>query len=110
MNAGMFYRRGLLGMLIAALTMFFMAGSATAAVSCASPMMEIAMPTRSSSDCPGPKSHDCALACAPMCAAVAPQLTEVSPPAPTAASYHAEPVDEWTALAPRLEPPPPRMA
>lgn len=64
----------LLRLLIAALALSFVVGSATAGVQCATPM---GMPA----GCPDThKAHDCALACAPMCAAIKPMPAQVAQP------------------------------
>lgn len=65
------------GIIVAVLAMLYPAGAATAALTCAVPQMSANAPMEP--DCDGDqKVHDCALHCAPMCAAVTVPAPEAS--------------------------------
>ena len=100
--------RALFAIIAAILAMLYPAGAATAALACAVPQMSANAPK--DADCDGDqKVRDCALHCAPMCAAVAVPVPEASSPdvaGPPRLSWG----DEFAARLKHIgpEPPPPR--
>ena len=104
------FPRRLLGLLAVVLAAFYALGSSGAALACASPVATMAAPMPADIPCQGDnKAHDCALACAPMCTAVVPALTEVTPPPlPEAVSLSGETVQLASASF-QPDPPPPRL-
>lgn len=109
------FRRPLFGMLLAVLAAFYALGSSSAALACASPFAmgpaaTISAPMPADIPCQGDAvAHDCALACAPMCTAVVPELAEVTPPPQPEAISLAGETRQLTPASIRPEPPPPRM-
>ncbi|MEO6198441.1 MAG: hypothetical protein ABIO68_00680 [Sphingomicrobium sp.] len=92
------------------MAILFAFGSSSAALACVSPQMDAqVMPLKGA--CPDMgKAHDCALACAPMCTAMAPAAIDVEG-APVLSSAPLN--SQILPLAVRRfgpEPPPPRQA
>lgn len=101
-------RRALFGIIAAVLAMLYPAGAATAALACAVPQVSANAPMNH--DCEGDqKVHDCALHCAPMCAAVtvpAPEALSPDVPGSPRLSWGNELPASPKHIGP--EPPPPR--
>ena len=104
----MFKARRLVRLLLAALTLTFMAGSAMAGLHCATPIA--AESSSTPADCPdAPSAGDCFLFCPPMCAATV-ERPETVAPFPT---LTAGPIATNSVFLRRWhfgpEPPPPRV-
>lgn len=100
--------RALFGVLVAALTVLYTAGATSAAFACAEQFTTAGAPM--DYDCGNNTAcYDCALACAPMCAAIAPAPSE------TDTVGLAVPISFWNKIASvgglhnGPEPPPPRL-
>ena len=105
----MIRRRALFGLIVAALAMLYTAGATTAAFACAMPSTTAAAPM--DPDC-GDHSvhHDCALACAPMCAAIAPDPSEADTSELTVQVAFWSRSVSASAVHIGPEPPPPRVS
>ena len=86
----------------------FGAGSTAAAVSCEAPKLTAAQCIDSRCDS-SPVSRDCAMACAPKCAAVVPALAPMANPGPPLAIATAIKRHQLATRHIGPEPPPPRI-
>jgi hypothetical protein len=102
-------RMTFLRMILAAFAVLYLAASASAAVTCALPEMNMPACGKATSDCPDHKGYDCQLACGTMCAAVEPSATPAAVAMPTAEAFAGGRLLELPASFSGPEPPPPRM-
>lgn len=100
--------RAIIMLIMAAFAILYATGASTAAFACAMPPMVRAAPI--DSDC-GDHSNqqDCALACPPMCAAIAPVSSEVETPQSTVQDAFGNRIVSGSAFHHRPELPPPRL-
>ena len=106
----MVHRRALLGLLVAALAMFYALGASTVALACAASRSEISARPPLTSDCADHGTmQDCGLSCAPMCAAAVPASAEAAPPPIVAAPPVPGKTMPTTVGHSGPEPPPPRV-
>lgn len=107
----MFRLRALRRLLISLLAMLYLVGSSGAVLACVSPphASGYAMPSKGSCNTQS-KSHDCQIACAPMCVGVAPATVLLEAPQIPPYVLLERPAISLLACQTGPEPPPPRSA
>jgi hypothetical protein len=100
----------LLAIFAAFFLLSFAAGASAAAITCADAPLSVSPASSTMDDCADhhSKKAGSALACTPMCAAVAPQIASVAAPRPAASSALPRPQTELPDRSRQPDPPPPR--
>lgn len=100
--------RALFGFIVAALAMLYTASATSAAFACAITFTTAGAPM--DPDCgDNTTHHDCALACAPMCAVIAPVPSEADTPELAVQAAFWIRIASVSAMRIGPEPPPPRL-
>lgn len=100
--------RALISFVLTIFASLFLAGAAGAALACATPVTVMVV-CGQDSDCDRQAAHDCALACAPMCAAVEPSDSRPASLAKLVSTYFPAGARDWVLGFSGPDPPPPRM-